>query len=251
MFGKEIILTSRLDLRGRIYAFFWGFPMIGPRIRSFHVMRILKTITRPADILDAGCGMGNYCFYLAKKFTKSRITGIDCDEKAILDAGIIKKKLNVDNANFIIQDLSCMNLEKCCDLIMLIDVLEHIEDDEKTLKGLFNALKNSGNILVHVPRQGGKRCPDKDVVSAQPGHVRNGYTEEKLKQMLRTAGFKILHTKNTFGFFGNLAYGLEASVHKKSKLLLKIIFPLLLCLGRMDTLTKNTEGNGLLVWATK
>lgn len=251
MFGKEIVFTSRLSLPGRIYAFIWGFPLIGARIRSYHILKLLKDMPQAMDILDVGCGLGNYCFYLAKRIPRAKITGIDCDEKAIQDTNIIRKRLNIDNVNFIVQDLLTIKFEKCYDLILLVDVLEHIENDEEALKLFYNALKTGGYILIHVPL-----CKDLDdfnkgIDNLQPGHVRRGYLKEKLMRMTRETGFKIVYTKNTFGFFGGLAYKLEPLVYKKSRLLLKFIFPFLLCLAKMDAFVENKEGAGLLILAKK
>lgn len=251
MFGKEIAYTSRLGLCGRAYAFFWGFPLIGPRVRSYHVIKLLKTVPEPADILDVGCGIGNYCFYLSEKYPGAKITGIDCDAEAIRDANAIRERLNADNIDFIIQDSAKIQFERCFDLVILIDVLEHIEDDGRTIKNLFNALKVDGNILIHVPKRNDIPYFTKNEDSAQSGHVRRGYAEKELKDILQKNGFKILFAGNTFGFFGSLAYQLENSAYNKSKLLLKMIFPLLLCLARMDAFIKNREGNGLLVFAKK
>jgi 2-polyprenyl-3-methyl-5-hydroxy-6-metoxy-1,4-benzoquinol methylase len=94
-------------------------------------------------ILDAGCGSGNTTLEL-KKF--GNVYGIDFSFSALRYAknrGINKV---VQSSSYDLPFLS-----NTFDVITILDVLEHIEDDSRVLKELKRILKQDGIILITVP----------------------------------------------------------------------------------------------------
>ena len=83
------------------------------------------------------------------------------------------------------------------DLICILDVLEHIEDDEATLECLKKALTPSGQLLITVPAY--KWLWSKHDVMNE--HKRR-YTKTSLKKRLHKAGLKVHYITyfNTFLF---------------------------------------------------
>jgi 2-polyprenyl-6-hydroxyphenyl methylase / 3-demethylubiquinone-9 3-methyltransferase len=96
-------------------------------------------------VLDVGCGGGFTCEFLAKRGAK--VTGVDLSEKSIQAARKHAKesglkieylqgkgeKLPVDSGQF--------------DLVVCVDVLEHVEDLGKVLSEINRALKSGGTFL--------------------------------------------------------------------------------------------------------
>jgi ubiquinone/menaquinone biosynthesis C-methylase UbiE len=90
------------------------------------------------------------------------------------------------------------------DCAMSTQVLEHIEDDSRAAAELARIVKPGGYLVVSVPH------PPEPFPN--PGHVREGYTEEDLKVLFPGPSFQLLHTsyfltRTTLGrmiAFGNL-----------------------------------------------
>ena len=95
--------------------------------------------------MDAGCGNGDNLEFLSKY---GELIAIERDENALARAksrqiGKVVKGELPDNFP------SDINKEN--DLIVLLDVLEHIDDDEKSLSMLKNWAKNNAIIINHCP----------------------------------------------------------------------------------------------------
>jgi len=139
-------------------------------------------------ILDYGCGTG--------KFTESllslgyRVEPADTSKKAI---EFCRKRglQNVINLNE-----SELQSDRY-DLIVMGDVIEHIEDDMGILKSLKHKLKPNGNILITVPAYNWLWSGE-DHISH---HIRR-YTLGVVKRIVLTSGMKIKKASyfNTFLF---------------------------------------------------
>ena len=95
--------------------------------------------------LDIGCGSGQTMVEI-EAAVKCRIDGADLDEKLLLKAPRIKGKLMI---------LDVMDehpsLSEKYDLILLLDVLEHVNNDTEFLKNTMRLLKPGGVIIINVP----------------------------------------------------------------------------------------------------
>jgi len=107
---------------------------------------VLDQLSLPADchILDIGCGTGgNLATY--RKFGTVEAMELDPEARHLADArGIceVQKGALPDQIPF---------PANYADLIMLTDVLEHIDDDLATLEALRERLKPGGRIVLTVP----------------------------------------------------------------------------------------------------
>lgn len=101
------------------------------------------------NILEVGCGYSIYAYALAPI---SRIAcGVDININYLQKA---KAKANSKNATFLL--MSAENLafkENTFDVILMIEVLEHINNDEKTLEEVFRIIKPGGKLIVTVPNK--------------------------------------------------------------------------------------------------
>ena len=77
--------------------------------------------------------------------------------------------------------------EEFFDLVVAWDVLEHIENDKKTLKEVYRILKNGGYLLIAVPIRMAYFGP----YDFQVGHQRR-YELEELERKFAESGFKIV-----------------------------------------------------------
>lgn len=98
------------------------------------------------NVLDIGCANGLFGEML-KKRQRCIITGVDCDIEL---AEMAKKRLN-NVINGDIQDIIDNGILGRFDCIVCGDVLEHLCDPWKTVKGLRRHLKERGILIASVP----------------------------------------------------------------------------------------------------
>jgi 2-polyprenyl-3-methyl-5-hydroxy-6-metoxy-1,4-benzoquinol methylase len=136
-------------------------------------------------------------------------------------------------------------------LIVNIDVLEHIVDYKTVIKNFYRLLKIGGYIYIHTPQPNQKRIFKQFEKWHHEDHVREGFTPEELRIELKRLGFRIIEMKETFGFFGKLAWELNHFTLKKSFVLAGLFFPFFYCLAEIDLLFNNKGGLGTAILAKK
>lgn len=139
-------------------------------------------------VLEIGCGTGGNLVYFSKIFPK--IQGVECCEKAITFA---KQKTKIKMQTGKLPDDLPFKKEKF-DIIFMFDVLEHIEEENKTLKKIHQILNEQGKLIITVPAF--KLLWSNHDTRNQ--HYRR-YTKGMLKQSLIKGGFKINYS-NYFNF---------------------------------------------------
>ena len=102
--------------------------------------KILKEI----EILDLGCGGGLVCEPLARLGAK--VTGIDFIKKNIENAKIHARFSKLD-INYKHQDLLSLKLNKKYDVILMLEVIEHIENWKNVVINVLKYLKPKGKII--------------------------------------------------------------------------------------------------------
>lgn len=98
-----------------------------------------------ARILDAGCGNGANFPMLSRH---GEVYASEKDAQALLSACSRKKSVVVVTQEALPQ---CSFRDGFFDLIVLLEVLEHVEDDRAALRNLNVKLKENGRMLVTVP----------------------------------------------------------------------------------------------------
>ena len=112
---------------------------------EYILQNIGKDQIKGLNILDLGCGGGLTCEPLAK--LGGNITGIDFIKKNIEIAKdhSIKSKLNI---NYIHGDLEFFDFKRKYDIILALEVLEHIDDWEILIKKIKNNLNSNGRLII-------------------------------------------------------------------------------------------------------
>ena len=96
-------------------------------------------------ILDVGCGGGIICEPLARLGAK--VTGIDFVPNNIKAAKIHSKK-NKLKIQYIYKDIEKSKLDEKFDLILMFEVLEHLDNWKKTIKNIKKNLNKNGMIII-------------------------------------------------------------------------------------------------------
>ena len=168
--------------------------------------KIKKHIKGQPEILDAGCGEGNISLLLAKN--NSRVWGIDISKEAIVSAKKKMKMLGLQNrVTFLIEDLERLTLNKKFDVVVCIEVLEHIKNDNQSIENLFSHLKNKGLAIITVPSKNAPLYRLKFIkkYDMEVGHLRR-YDEKTLTNKLKRAGFEQIILEKTEGIFRNFLF---------------------------------------------
>ncbi len=154
---------------------------------------------RKPILLDIGCGTGRNLASFSK-YTEAY--GMDNSEEAIK---FCKKR---GLPHLILQDLSKNQVSenpfgKNFDLITMLDVLEHIEDDIQCLSAVSNWLTDRGFLFITVPAYSWLWSGE-DYVSH---HVRR-YSRKRLEEIVQKAGFVI----EKISFFNTLLLPMQSLV---------------------------------------
>ena len=162
------------------------------------------------------------------------------------------------------------------DLVVVADMIEHVEGEAAFVAELARVLKPSGRLIVNTPhvrntalRRLRLRLGQTD---EKHGHLRPGYTRESLARLLRDR-FEIGETKSYTKAFSEtidtvMQFGLESLGKKGSKkgvvvtggdlnrharlfTVYSAIFPFVWVFSRMDALLPGNDGYRLLLVATR
>ena len=94
--------------------------------------------------LEVGAGIGSFTNNYKSLTSDITLSEIDTDN---LD--FIKEKFKKDNLNFTSEHTK--NINKNFDTIMYLNVLEHIENDNKEIANAFEKLNPNGYLIILVP----------------------------------------------------------------------------------------------------
>ena len=237
-------------------------------LRTWHIKkeisRLKHIIPHAPEILDAGSGFGQYSYYLAEKFKKGRITGIDINEGQISDCNTFARATRLsERLLFRVADLLNFHEPDKYDLILSVDVMEHIEEDIRVFKNLYGSLKKGGVLLISTPSDmGGSDVHHDGDKSFIDEHVREGYGIEDIYTRLKQAGFLQADARYSYGKPGKLSWILSMkypiSLLNSSKIFFillpfyyLIVFPFCLILNFADVRVNHASGTGLIVKAVK
>ena len=139
------------------------------------------------------------------------------------------------------------------DLVICIDVLEHIKNDYLAIKNISECLVPGGNLILHVPK-------DRKLVHRHfsrfkgfniDDHVREEYRIEEIVNKIKYSGLKIENFSYTLGWFGSLAWEIDQLLIVYLRKVRYITFPILYLLILADVYKKNKNGNGFLFHCVK
>jgi len=237
-------------------------------LRSWYVRRELKNLRKifgekEISILDAGTGYGQYSYFMKKHLLPNAIYAVDVKENWINDCRQFFGRNKMTNISFAVEDLTNIQHENKFDLIVCVDVMEHIQEDEKVFANFFRSLKKGGFVVINTPSIfGGSDVHDDEDESFIGEHARQGYSFEDLKAKLEPIGFSIHLSKYTYGFWGDKAWRIEIKYPMQMLNFSKLFFvflpfyylftlPFTTVMMYADFITKNSVGSGILFIAKK
>lgn len=135
-----------------------------------------------AVIMEIGCSSGFLLKDLVNSFPMSTVVGVD-----VVRGPLYKLAKVLPGTPLMRFDLlKCPLPDKSVDVLVMLNVLEHIEDDLHALENAFKLLKPGGSLVIEVPA--GPHLYDS--YDAELHHFRR-YSANELRQKLITAGFSV------------------------------------------------------------
>ncbi len=161
--------SAHFWFRARNALIIWALKKYSPNIQSF---------------LEIGCGTGYVLSGIAAAFPQAKINGSD-----IFLEGLFFASERVKDANFMQLDATNMPFLNEFDVVGAFDVIEHIDQDEAALAGIYKALKVGGYMMLTVPQHPSLWSSADDYWC----HVRR-YTSDEAHEKVKRAGFDIVKT---------------------------------------------------------
>lgn len=158
----------------------WGdIQRLGP-VHRRQTEALLKLVAKlnVRTVLDVGCGSGDNLAALKHGMPQLELSGVDVSPEALALAaqrapGTILRELDVQRDN----------LKQTFDLVMAIQVMEHLADDTTALRNM--ALMAKQWVLVTTMR--GRMRPSEKAI----GHLRN-YSDHDLRDKAVSAGLEVV-----------------------------------------------------------
>lgn len=215
----------------------------------------LKDI-RHRKILDAGCGDNGYISYYLWQHD-NEVTGIDFRPSAVNSANLrANSRPNLKFRCMNLKDLG--GLEEKFDVIVFMEVIEHLNDDVGVLKNLNKLLKPNGTLILSTINS---ECyldriyTQKISQSEDGGHVRLGYTREGLISKLKAAGFEPDRISSCIGRITQRALSIEYTLRNiafsYNQIYRAAIFAFLYPISLLDNSKNEKDDMTLIVEARK
>lgn len=203
------------------------------------IEKYLKRMGRGKVFLEAGCGMGQWCFYVAEKY-KIRSVGVDIAEETIKKLNDYCDKSDSNLVSFMVDNLNDSKLDSCfCDMFISLGTIEHFKDSGPMMRNLYRLLKPNGLGIITVPNIFSLHTATRPFLRLfnkwNIGYEKSFYPKQ-LKRLSLEAGFEIvecgiLPSGEIFGsfingipFLGNIFKKLSLLIENKQSIFGFILF---------------------------
>jgi 2-polyprenyl-3-methyl-5-hydroxy-6-metoxy-1,4-benzoquinol methylase len=193
LFQKSLDLLPKLQEAARMtsdYDFYWETLQKshdkhpGNRYRYQSILKFVASkVPVGATLLDIGCGSGELLQRIKTLRPDLRLTGSDISQNAV---SLASRRAVGDCfvADFSIGEVDPEMREKF-DVIVLSEVIEHVENDAKLVRGVAKLLKPNG--ILYLSTQTGKRYRmDIEVL----GHLRH-YSRRAVEKLVIASGLSV------------------------------------------------------------
>lgn len=123
------------------------------------VLADLAGIQPGERVLDAGCGLGNACFWLAAQ-RGARVTGLNIVESQIMDCQNFKSKNGLANVDFVLADFCHIPFEQgTFDVVWACESVCHAVQKQAFYREAYRVLKPGGRLVLAEYMRTGRPLP--------------------------------------------------------------------------------------------
>jgi SAM-dependent methyltransferase len=260
---SQAILSEKMKKYPGIGSFInkvFGYTNIGNYARSRVFIRQVNELPlrKMKDILDLGCGYGEYSFMMAKALPQARITAIDIDEKAIRTVMKAAETSGIENLKTHFGYIDELPDDQF-DMIYSVDVFEHMPEKEMPFKAARKKLRQGGFLMVKMPNVTQSSVLPmswfKDhrewLEHEHPGQI---YSLKDLVQRFKDEDFNITLASRTDGKLSRLSWEIAYQMKKAGTLFQLASLPFCKLLIGLDEIMpgdKAKNGNAITVIGVK
>lgn len=139
-----------------------------------------KHFPRAQSVLEIGCGTGNVLASISELPSIRRVVGAEAHAEGLAFAA-----RRAPRAELLQMDAHHIPFREEFDVVGAFDVIEHIQEDEAVLQGMFAACRRGGGVMVTVPQH-----PWLWSYRDEFAHHRRRYRRADLLRKLAAAGFE-------------------------------------------------------------
>ncbi|MCC6690438.1 MAG: class I SAM-dependent methyltransferase [Bacteroidia bacterium] len=236
-------------------------------LRAWHIHKEIKLWIKTApvniSVLDAGSGYGQYTYYLSQINPNWKILAVDVKQEQVEDCNNFFSAIGKSNVKFELADLTKFRNDEAYNLVLSVDVMEHILEDVLVFQNICASLKPGGMLLISTPSdQGGSDVQGEGETSFIEEHVRDGYNIKEIEAKLKSAGFSRVDARYSYGTPGKISWRLSMKypilmlgISKLFFIILPfyylLVYPFAFILNYFDTVFPQKTGTGLIVKAWK
>ena len=258
----------------------WQLQIVKRSLKKKEKLDLIRKYVQvaPEDVLlDLGCAQGILSYFLREKGGFWVSTDLDFTNLRSSQALLGK--------NFVQMGKKALPFKgRAFDQVVCLDYLEHVDDDDLTLREISRVLKGGGKLVLITPHSGRffilqKIRPALGLKLEFYGHKREGYSLAELVGKLGKAGLRLEGHKTYSRFFTeflelvlNAVYINLLSKKPQAKLrdghirpstadeftaqtgafkLYKLVYPLIWLISRLDKILFFQRGYAIMVWAKK
>jgi len=149
--------------------------------RRLVVWALRRYFPSAASVLEIGCGTGFVLEGVREAFPGWRLAGTDA-----LVASLERTAPRLPGTALYQMDARRLPFREEFDVVVALDVIEHVDEDREVLGEFFRALPPGGGVLLTVPQHPWLWSPLDDW-----SHHRRRYTRGELTEKLGRAGFRL------------------------------------------------------------
>jgi SAM-dependent methyltransferase len=166
----------------------------------------LPQSTVSKKLIDIGCAKGAFTIGAAlRSYEALGVNSVEEDISAAIERAFICR---ANSARLEVMDVRRLDqrhdLISGFDVVLCLEVIEHLLDDCKLIKDMTRCLKPGGRLLLTTPNYYYKPISPSDNGSFSSvedgGHVRRGYTKEDLEKLCKEAGIVVDNLSFCSGF---------------------------------------------------
>jgi len=241
-----------------IYTIF-GYTNIGNYARAKVFLKAIRKLPLQEfkNILDLGCGQGEYTFMLANALKQANITALDISPQAIETISQTRQAMNIKNVFTSLGKIDNHSKGEHFDFIYSIDVFEHILPGEMPFRESYQRLNSNGIFLVKMPSKIQRtilpaRFFKQHEQWLEREHVGQIYKLDDLRLRMIDAGFEVIHASYSDGLTARLAWEIGYLTKKVNPVLQLLFLPLLKAMVLCDNLLSHKSfGNAMMVIGRK